>query len=122
MERRSPGSTYVLVSLSVALSAFHVAYVALRVPSSEAANLLTSYSLSLFLIWWVVTDVRRERGHLPCHDFGFLIGITLPISLAWYLIWSRGWKGLLSLAFFGALMYLPWLATAIAWLILRGEA
>lgn len=108
------------VVLAVALAAFHVAYIALGRPVSDAAQQLTAYSLALFLLWWVVADARRVRGRLPCHDFGFLMGIGFPVSLVWYLVWSRGWKGLGTWVVLLLLLSLPTIAADVAWLTLPG--
>jgi hypothetical protein len=107
-----------LLSVS-AISAVDVAYVALGIqPSPEAAS-LSSFALGLAFILWAQADARL-RGGLAFHDFGFLVGVFMPISLLWYALWSRGWRGLLTLAALLGLMLTPWLAAVAAWLLLYG--
>jgi len=70
-----------LIVLAVVLSAFRVTYVGLGIAFPDAGDRVTAYSLSFFLIWWIVADARHARGELPCHDFGFLVGVALTVSL-----------------------------------------
>jgi hypothetical protein len=69
----------------------------------------------------MVSDARR-RGCTPFFDFGFLAYITLPLSLPWYLVRTRGWlRGLLVLLFVVALWLAPRIIAMIAWKVLYGE-
>ena len=95
-----------LLVLSALLSAFQVAHVLLATPMSKVAELLAVYSFPLFLIVWVNADARRRRL-VPCYDFGlFLVLFFVPVFL-WYLLWSRGVKGLLVLLGILGLMVVP---------------
>jgi hypothetical protein len=122
MGRQARWSFGALISLAVALSAFHLTYVGLGTAVSDEGNRVTSYSLALILIWWIVADARHARGELPCHDFGFLVGVALPVSLVWYLVWSRGWRGLGMVVFLTVLLNLPWLSAGVARILLYGDA
>jgi hypothetical protein len=79
----------------------------------ESVLKLSSTAQILFVIYWVVMDARCRR-RVPCHDFGFLVGVFLPVSLAWYLVWTRGLRGLLLLAGFALLLILPQLGAMLA--------
>ncbi len=81
-------------------------YVLLGEEPPQSVLTLSSTVQSLFILYWVVADARRRR-RVPCHDFGFLVGIYLPVSLIWYLVWSRGLRGLLLLGGFVVLVALP---------------
>jgi hypothetical protein len=94
-------------------------YVAFGTSPSDAAGRIFSLSLALFLVFWIIADARR-RHCMPCHDFGFLVGLFLPVSLVWYLIWTRGWRGLALLVGFIALVLLPQISAALVWLMLCG--
>jgi hypothetical protein len=111
----------VLIVLGAALSVAQVVYVTAGVPMSAAASGLTSYSLALFAILWVVADARGRR-RVPCYDFGMLVAVYFPLSLVWYVFWSRGRRGALLLAALVGLMSLPWLSAVVAWLLLYGRA
>jgi hypothetical protein len=50
---------------------------------------------------WVTRDARRRR-RFPFFDFGTLILFTCGIALPIYLIWTRGWRGVVLLALLGA--------------------
>ena len=62
------------------------------------------------------------RRQTPCYDFGFLVGVFFPISLVWYVFWSRGVRGILLLGALIGLMLLPWLAGIAAWVLRSGVA
>jgi hypothetical protein len=47
-------------------------YVAAGVPPSPAMSRISSMSLALFLVYWIIADARCRRC-VPCHDFGFLV-------------------------------------------------
>src|SRR6516165_2501880 len=86
-----------LVVAGAWFSALQVAYVAIGTTPSEAAAGLTSAGVALAFVIWVVADARA-RQQTPCYDFGFLVAVFFPASLCWYVVWSRGWRGMLMLA------------------------
>jgi hypothetical protein len=94
-------------------------YVALGTTPSGRANLLFQVSLSWAFILWVEA-VARHRHIVPCHDFGFLVAVGFPVSLVWYVFWSRGRRGILALAGLFAVMTLPWLTAVMVWLLRYG--
>lgn len=101
-----------LIALTGVLSVVHAAWIASGRTPSAAASLLTDLGLSLIL--WVVGDARR-RHCVPCHEFGFLVGVFLPVALPWYVLWRRGWRGLLLLAAFAGIWIVPWVAAVAVW-------
>jgi hypothetical protein len=111
----------VLCASVAAFSAFQIVYVVAGVATSEAADRLNSVGLALAFVLWVVADARRRRC-VPCYDFGFLVAVFFPVSLLWYLLWSRGWRGTFLLAALFGLLLLPWLAAVIAWVLMYGRA
>jgi hypothetical protein len=44
--------------------------------------------------------------------------LLFPLSLAWYCLWSRGWRGLLVLLALLALWLLPYAAAIAFWFLL----
>jgi hypothetical protein len=106
-----------LLALTAVLSLVNAAWVAGGGTPSPEAERVCELALALFLILWVTGDARR-RGCVPCYEFGFLVGVFLPVSIAWYVLWSRGWKGLILLAGLAGLLILPGVAAALAWLTL----
>jgi hypothetical protein len=64
------------------------------------------------LVCWMDSDARRLR-RLPCFDFGLLVGIYLPLSVVWYCLWSRGWRGLLLLLLLFGLWLTPFIIAMI---------
>jgi hypothetical protein len=56
--------------------------------------------------WWLRTDSRR-RGALAVYDLGFFLYLAWPVVMPYYLVKTRGAKGLLVIlgfvtAYFGA--------------------
>jgi hypothetical protein len=91
-----------LTAINISLASM---YVATGKPPDEFLSFAGRIQL-LFVIYWVLLDARRRR-QIPCHDFGFLMAVFLPVSLGWYLIWTRGLKGLLLLGLFATLIIAP---------------
>jgi hypothetical protein len=111
---RALGTFGPLVGLAAILASFAGMYVAVgKVPPDEFVWLAQSIQ-GLFILYWIILDARRRR-RIPCHDFGFLVAIFLPVSLGWYLLWTRGLKGLLLLLAFAILVVAPQLSATIVW-------
>jgi hypothetical protein len=79
---------------------------------------ILSYAFPFFVVLWVAADARRH-GWVPCFDFAFLVALLFPVSLVWYLFWTRRRWGLLVLALFVALLLTPWLCALCVWIIMR---
>ena len=109
-----------LLGLTVALAAIASMYVVLGEQPPELVEAIYSVGPAFFLVCWVILDARRLR-RVPCHDFGFLVGLFLPVALPWYLVWSRGLRGLLLLGFFLLLVILPALSASIVWHLKYGQ-
>ncbi len=109
----------ILVAAVAATSAFLITQVFVRPAPSDEVVFLTSFGVGLALILWVTMDARSRR-QTPCYDFGFLVGIFFPASLVWYVLWTRGWRGLLTLAALLGLMLLPWLCAFVTAIIRYG--
>ncbi len=113
---RSLGIVLVTVVL---LSTFQFVYAAAGAAPPENVAQLASVAFVLACVLWIMADARRRR-QTPCFDFGFLVAVFFPISLVWYVFWSRGTRGILLLAAFAGLMFLPGFATVAAWLLRNG--
>ena len=111
----------VLVATVAACSGFLVAPIAIGRSPSDNVQYLTSFGLALGFILWVIADARMAH-RTPCYDFGFLVGIFFPVSLVWYVFWSRGWRGLLTLTALVGLMLLPSVSYLVAWALRFGRA
>jgi len=81
-------------------------------PAPLLFGAILSYALPVTIALWVAADLR-QRGHTPCFDLPFLLLLAWPLSILWYCLWTRGWRGLL--LWFGllALAYLPATATDV---------
>ena len=78
-----------LLSTVALLSAIQFGSVALGATDTDALARLTSFGLSLAFVIWVMADAQSRR-RTPCFEFGFLVAVYFPVSLAWYVFWSRG--------------------------------
>ncbi len=73
---------------------------------------LAVYALPITLVLWIAADMK-DHGRTPPFDMPFLLLLAFPISLFWYCISTRGWRGLaLALGLLG-LVYLPTMAVAV---------
>jgi hypothetical protein len=93
------------VGLSILLSRRFV------VPETSSELYLSFFGL--FLTWWVMIDVRERRTEVP-YDFGYFILCTWPISIPYYILRTRGWKGGLLVAGLVGLWVAPMIFAALA--------
>jgi hypothetical protein len=109
----------ILVAAVVAVTVVLTVQMAAAPEPSATVLSLTSLGLGLAFILWVTADARIRR-RTPCYDFGFLVGVFFPASLVWYVLWSRGRRGLLTLAALIGLMLLPYASAIVAWSLAHG--
>ena len=98
------------------LAAFSSAYVIAGITPSNAAHLITSWTFPIFLVAWVQADARSRRC-TPCFDFGFFLLPIWTLSVPWYLIWTRGWRGVLVALMFYFLAVFPGVVANIVWIV-----
>jgi hypothetical protein len=111
---RGLGGLAPLLVLVAILAVFASMYALQDEHLPEGVELLSGICLSLFVVYWIMLDARQRR-RVPCHDFGFLVCVFLPVSLAWYVIWTRGLRGLLLLGFLMLVFAIPSLSAVFAW-------
>ena len=87
----------ILVTTVAMLSAVQIVYALVGASPTESLARLTSFALALACALWIVADAQSRR-QTPCFDFGFLVAVFFPISVVWYVFWSRGLRGFLLLA------------------------
>ncbi len=79
-------------------------------------SILGSYGLLMYGAFWALDDARK-RQYWPCYDFGTFLFFGWPAVVPWYLIRTRGPKGIfLALAVLG-LMVLPSVTAVIVFLL-----
>ena len=105
-----------LLIVTAMLAVFNSVYVIAGIPPSGPAQLIASYTLPLCFVTWVQADARTRRC-TPCFDFGTFILAIWVFSVPWYLIWTRGWRGLLlAMMFFGLLIF-PTCVAIFVWIV-----
>ncbi|GAB3103290.1 hypothetical protein G8770_19900 [Aestuariicella hydrocarbonica] len=80
---------------------------------SESTHVLWALIFFLLTILWVVEDAKSTHFEKP-FDFDFLMYVFWPIAFPYYLLSTRGIKGLRLLVGFLLILVLPWLAGLIA--------
>ena len=119
MKRLGPSG--ILVVTVLILTALRFDYAAVGTLPSENVSRMSSFALALACILWIMADAQTRR-QTPCYDFGFLVAVFFPISLFWYVFWSRGWRGFVTLGAVLGLLLLPALAEVVAGVMRTGLA
>ena len=70
------------------------AYLSAQLEFPAAVTFLFAVGILWAVGWWLRTDSRR-RGVLSVYDLGFFLYLAWPIVMPYYLIKTRGAKGLL---------------------------
>lgn len=88
--------------------------------SSDTTKTLWDLFFVLGSILWTLDDVKTRKYTKP-FDFGFFIYIFWPVAFPYYLIQTRGIKGVGLLFIFIFLYLLPFLFRELAYSYLYGE-
>ena len=104
-----------LLLLSVALGLFYSLYIWMGTEPPMVADVIASYLMPIGFAAWVQADARL-RGCTPCFDFGTFVMFAWPITVPWYLIWTRGWRGLLITLMFLGLLLFPFVLATVVWI------
>ena len=107
-----------LVALAAVESAMLSFYVVLGVNPSPLQMALMPFAIAFFMILWVLEDAHRQQGY-PCYDFGFFVALGFPFSVVWYLLWTRGFRGLLVMGIFLGIYLAPWLCAISVSIVTR---
>ena len=110
-----------LVAFAAGLTACLCIYLLAGVSVSRPFADLSAVGWSIMVVLWADADARR-RLRVPCFDFGFLLAVYFPLSVAWYCMWSRGWRGVLLIGGLLALVVVPYAVAGVVWLVLYGRA
>jgi len=111
LDRLTPSRQLVLATCLTSLLA--ASYGATGEPPSLLGELILGFVPPLVVLSWVLADAS-ERSCVPCFDFGFVLWVFLPISLVWYVLSTRGRKGLRLLFGLLGLLVAPWISWAAA--------
>jgi hypothetical protein len=106
----------ILFAAVIILAALRFDYAAFGTTPSDNVSQLSSSAVVLACVLWIMADAHLRR-QTPCYDFGFLVAVYFPISLVWYVFWSRGMRGIVLLSGLIALMLIPWMAGIAGWLL-----
>ena len=86
---------------------------------TELEVIVAGYVPMIFVLLWMTDDAYRRRS-TPCFDFGFLMWIFFPLTLLGYLVWTRGWWGLVVFAGMLAAIYVPWFVGTALTIVMFG--
>jgi hypothetical protein len=98
---------------TTALAVTQSGYTVFQVVPSPLVTVLLEYGPAFFVVLWVLADASRRR-RVPCHDFGFFVLAAFPLSVIWYVLWTRRLRGLLVLGALLGLFLAPWLCAVAA--------
>ena len=105
-----------LLIASAIVAVFNSLYVIINVRPSVHAQLIADFTLPVCFMTWVQTDARIRRC-TPFFDFGTFVCVMWSLAIPWYLIWTRGWRGLLVILMFLGLWILPTIVAAVVWTV-----
>ena len=108
-----------LVLLSVLVGVFQGFYIFSGRSYSPLAEFFASATMPVAVMIWVVWDARSRRC-TPCWDFGLMVYLGWLLVVPGYLIWTRGWRGILLLFAFICLIFLPVFLPMVAWAFMHG--
>ncbi len=114
MRRYLENPTAHLITFAVFEMIVLLAVVGAGAPISNDLMYVATYGWVFLLMLWVVADAKH-RHRVPCYDFGFFVFYFFPVTIVWYCLWSRGWRGMLMLLFFVVLWFVPFAAALMAW-------
>ena len=106
-----------LFIVTIMLAAFDSCYVIFNVSPSPLAIVIMQYTMPICFATWVQTDARR-RGCTPCFDFGMFVAMIWALTVPWYLIWTRGWRGVALTAMFIGMFLTPYIVATVVYIYL----
>ena len=106
-----------LLFVTIMVAGFNSVYVVIGVVPSYAAQMIGAFTLPIYFVAWVQSDARGRRC-TPFFDFGTFMMATWPVSVLWYLIWTRRWRGLLLVLMFLGLLFATTIVPFVVWVIL----
>jgi hypothetical protein len=109
-----------LLIVTAIVAVFESLYVIAYATPSTYAQLIADFTLPICFATWVQTDARIRRC-TPFFDFGTFILVLWSLAIPWYLIWTRGWRGLLVTLMFVGLWILPTIVARVVWTIVLNQ-
>ena len=94
----------------------HGIYLASEVEPPPAFTLIDYVGLLWILGWWLLAD-SRKRGIAWVYDMGLFLSIAWPFIMPYYLLKTRGAKGLLLILAFGSI-YIAAMVVGMAFYLL----
>jgi hypothetical protein len=95
-----------LISLTLIYTSTDTILASHHVSLSEESELLWRFLSSFFIACWVHLDRRTQKLNWP-FEFDAFVFFAWPVALPYYLLKSRGMRGLLLAALIFALMLVP---------------
>ena len=84
---------------------------------AERLTLAWTLTFSLLVALWIEADSRRFTNVYRPYEYGFLVYLMWPVYLPYYLVRTRGARGIAWLTGFVVLYLVTWLARMVVWLV-----
>lgn len=102
-----------LVAFSLLCWGQQATYAHYGIEGSGLSQLLWRWGTALLLVWWVQADAR-ETKYRPCYEYSAFMFFGWPLLLPYYLLRTRGIRGVFLMGFFFMLFFAPWV---VAWAV-----
>ena len=107
-----------LLIVTAIVAVFQSLYVIAGTAPALYAQLIADFTMPVCFMTWVQTDARIRRC-TPFFDFGTFVFFTWSIAIPVYLIWTRGWRGVLVTFMFLGLWILPAFIATVVWTVME---
>ena len=98
------------------LSSSILAYSGEWTSDRTGTDLFYTFSTNFLIAWWVKDDMSQKRFYGP-YEFPAFVFFGRPVVFPYYLIKTRGGKGILNTAGFFTLIMAPYLLAAIIYFV-----
>jgi hypothetical protein len=111
MKVANPLSALIIIAGISSVQSFLITYYDQE--SSQLFDIYFEFCFALFLAWWVQKDRFYKAKDAPYEYLAFIFFFWL-VALPWYLIKTRGWKGILVFSGFLSLFWADYFSSWLA--------
>ena len=107
-------SIYAAISVSVLFAIYFGCLLARNLEPNEQLTQVYWWVTAIILATWLIADTRDLRRTEPTFDYGWFILFAFIVYVPYYLISTRGWRGVLMLAGSVLVLLLPFVLAVVA--------